>query len=245
MAQMFPDAQLEVGEHARCPHCRGITRVEPHPTKRWVCAACGGPRIPLAKGATLSEDVAEPLRRSAEAAGLALGARLAAGASAFVALLGVGLGAVLALASVLAAVGAVVVGAAVAFVALRFRRRARGFAADAERELDVAWERAVEAMLRRGGERTPAALAKELRIPEALVEELVARLSADDKARIEVGDDAELHVASMAPPVRVEVGDDAGRDTEAEAQAEAEAAQADDAVSEASKKAADGGGTRP
>jgi hypothetical protein len=203
MAQLFPDAQLEMGEHARCPHCRGITRVEPHPAKRWVCAACGGPRIPVSVGATLDDGSAEALRRSAEAAGIALGARLAAGASAFVALLAAGLAAVLALASPVAAASAILVCAAVAFVALRFRSRARRAAGDAARELDVAWERAVEQILRRGGERTPAAIAKELRVPESVVEELVAGLSAFDRARIEIGEDAALHVASTTGPVRI------------------------------------------
>ena len=60
------------GEGHVCPHCRGLTRVEPHPTLRWVCAACKGPKLPVPIGDPVKLEAsrvalreAKPLPRSA------------------------------------------------------------------------------------------------------------------------------------------------------------------------------------
>jgi hypothetical protein len=42
-----PNCGLALGEHQRCPHCHAIADVEPSPEARFVCAVCGGVRIPI------------------------------------------------------------------------------------------------------------------------------------------------------------------------------------------------------
>jgi len=46
-----------LGELGACPHCGGQTRLEPSPTLRWVCGACGGARVPGLEPHVLARDL--------------------------------------------------------------------------------------------------------------------------------------------------------------------------------------------
>ncbi len=97
----------------------------------------------------------------------------------------------------------------VAFVmGMAMRGRARKNDDVAQTDLEAAWESVAHEVLRaRGGELTAKELAQVMRTTEPHAETMLTALSVNDRARIDVGDDAELrysaHLAAPAPLVRV------------------------------------------
>lgn len=187
------------GEHNRCPHCGGITRALPHGDLRWVCGVCGGPRVPLEPGDELTEAGREALRESNEARGSAVAYRLAAWAAGFGAALGLGLASVLAFFSLIGAVGPAIVGALMVVLGLRFGARSKERRGVAMAAWERGWAAEIDDMLSEGGgSLTPAEIARKVKVKESEIGAIVARLSAEDRVRIDVGDDAQLHVMSRA-----------------------------------------------
>ena len=85
----------------------------------------------------------------------------------------------------------VLIFAAFAIVA---RTRAKASAAEAKRALDAAWAgAAAQIVAAHGGETTAAELARTMHLSEPEAEAILSTLSSTDRARIDVGDDAELH----------------------------------------------------
>lgn len=191
------DDALVQGEHNRCPHCGGITRALPHDELRWVCGVCGGPLVPLDPGDELTLLAKDALREAHEARGAATAWRLVAWATGFGAALGLGLGAVLAWASLGAAIGPAIAGALLAVLALRFAGRGAKRRESARAAWERAWAAEVDELLV-GGSLTPAEIARKVKVPESEIGAIVARLSAEDRVRVDVGDDAQLHVTSRA-----------------------------------------------
>lgn len=179
-------------EPGACPHCGATGHLERHVVLRWVCAVCGGPRLPGVPSPPARE--ASALRRSfAEWRGKQTRGVAAAGLT--------GLGVVLAggavaglLAGALAApavLGAAAVVAAVGGAGSRAKARARAKAARGA--VDEAWDGAVARALDTAGRHlTAAELATALRLEEPEAEELLGRLAAGDRVRVHLGDDAEL-----------------------------------------------------
>lgn len=222
MAKGRVEDEFVQGEHNRCPHCGAISRVLPHDDLRWVCGVCGGPRIPLDPGDELTEDGARALREANDARSAAIAWRLASFASGFGALLGLGLGAVLVLYSLVAAIGPAIVGALLVLLALRFRSNSRARGAAARGAWERAWAAEVDDMLSaEGGSLTPAQIARKVKVPEEEIGAIVARLSAEDRVRVDVGEDAQLHVRSSALPPSVVADLEARARSEAEAEADA------------------------
>jgi hypothetical protein len=195
-----------LSEADRCPHCGGLTVLQESRTFRWMCGACGGPRVPgqAARSAAENAAVVPALReartaRSAQlvATGLALAAVIAAA-------LAVSVGAVAFALSHVA--GFVVFPFAILFSIFAVAARRRSLARHGEMiaSLDTAWIAAAEAFART---RPTGATAEELAaalyvgLPDAEV--LLTRLGAHDGVRIDVGDDASLRVrvATTAPEV--------------------------------------------
>lgn len=165
------------GEGHVCPHCRGLTRVEPHPTLRWVCAACKGPKLPL--------PIADPVRL--EASRVALRAAKPPKRSPMVFLAGAlyTLGTLLALASSMTPVKALTLIAA--WVSFGFLLRARGGASkSAEAALDRAYGLAIRDYAGAGGSATAKELAGLLSIDESVAERELVALAAEHPTRIEV-----------------------------------------------------------
>lgn len=165
------------GEGHVCPHCRGLTRVEPHPTLRWVCAACKGPKLPL--------PIADPVRL--EASRVALRAAKPPKRSPMVFLAGAlyTLGTLLALASSMTPVKALTLIAA--WVSFGFLLRARGGATkSAEAALNRAYALAIRDYAGTGGSATANELAGLLSIDESVAESELVALAAEHPTRIEV-----------------------------------------------------------
>lgn len=218
------------GESNRCPHCNGIARLEPKGPGHWVCAICGGPRLPGGLG---GEAAAKALReekaaRSAGTRGRAGAWALGLVAALFTAMVALAWPAALALKVVMT-----LVALAPALLAVRSGARVAG----ATRDADAAHERALLAAAQALAAAKPEGvtakeLGERLAIDEARADALLTQLAVHDQTRIDVGDDAEVRY-SVGPEVRIETGE---REALAEAEAEAEAeAQADAAAEDAAK----------
>lgn len=213
------------GEPNRCPHCGSVARVEARgagETASWVCAVCGGPRIPGGLG---GEDAIRALKEAkaflstrtrARATSIAWGI-LAAFATLFVVA-----------ATAKAVIGASLVLAVLAIVPAVLAMRARGRAGAAQASADEAqgraWAAAAEDAARRSpGGITASELARKLQIDDARADRLLTELAVHDRTRVDVGDDAEVRYC-VEPRLRVRPGAEAGAAAaEAEADADADA----------------------
>ena len=182
-----------------CPHCRGVTVVEPHRALVWVCGACGGPQVPAdMPGLERSNAELAWLVRARRARAMAFGWRAAGVMLVLTAVLGIGVGALVFLVAHLA--GSVVGGFGLASLALGLAAfaRARARDGDVRAELDEAWQRVAGEVVAagRGAEITAAELARVMHTDERYAEKLLGALSASDRVRVELGDDAELRYAA-------------------------------------------------
>ena len=200
------------GETNRCPHCGSVARVEPSgkapgQTGQWVCAVCGGPRIPQNLG---GEDAIAPLREAKAFLGTATRARAASiawGILAFLATL------VVVAATAKEAIAATIVLAALAIVPAILAVRARGRASKAAKSAKSAEERAwlaaaedaAKSASAKGGGITAKELGKRLQVDEKRADELLTQLAVHERTRIDVGDDAEVRY-SVEPQMRVATG---------------------------------------
>lgn len=193
------------GEPNRCPHCGALARTEPKvhgDEARFVCAVCGGPRIPGGLG---GEEAAVALR---EARALGAGATRARARAIAWAILAVLATLVVVAASAKEALAATLVLLVLAIVpallAVRARMQAGRRGQNAEAALDRAWLAAAERVARRAPTGiTAEELAKELSIAPARADALLTKLAVHDKTRIDVGEDAEVRY-SVAPDVLAE-----------------------------------------
>lgn len=191
------------GETNRCPHCRAVARVEPkgHGAEAaWVCAACGGPRMPGGLGAqaalTPLREAKASLDRATRARARVWGLALMAFFFTLIALAAWPAGLVVKLLVLAAALTPTV-------LALRARSEARHAKGDADEALTRAWLAAAqEAAAESKNGVTVAELAARLKIDEAKAERLLTQLSVHEQTRIDVGDDAEVRY-SVAPEIAV------------------------------------------
>lgn len=191
------------GEANRCPHCKAVARIEAKGPGVWVCAVCGGPRIPGGLGGKAAvKALAEEKTARAEATKKRLGA-WAWGVFAVIATLVVALAwpAALALKLVMLAIAL-----GPALMAVRSGSKVAG----ATKTADDAHERALLAAAQalaaaKEGGITAAELGERLEMPEERADALLTQLAVHDRTRIDVGDDAEVRY-SVAPEIRI--GDD-------------------------------------
>lgn len=217
------------GEGNRCPHCNATARIEPKvegTTTRWVCAMCGGPRVPGGFGGDESKNA---LR---EAKTLISGATRAKARSLAWSILAVLAALVVVAASAKEAIAATLALSLMAIVPALLGLRAHGQAKkrkeNADGALDRAWLAAAEeiAAKQKNGV-TAKELGKTLQIDEARADELLTKLAVHDKTRIDVGEDAEVRY-SVAPNVLARIGvDDTLEDGNEPEQAEDEEATAE------------------
>lgn len=216
------------GEDNRCPHCHAIAAVRAV-GGGYVCLACGKPRDRLPQTTVQGEPDARmsaaplaPIGTPRTGALGALGAAtwlagvLAAGAVLAIAGTG-GLGLALAIAA--AAAGTVVGGGLV----LTARARSRRAEAASQRALD---QRVLALAAKRNGDLTAASVASAFRIPVAVADAALTRLSDGNKITAEVDENVgELHfvfhdLVPQPPKTRVEIPEEQG---EGEAEGEGEA----------------------
>ncbi len=193
------------GEGHRCPHCGAIARAEPRvegTSTTWVCAMCGGPRIP---GGVGGEEAAIALR---EARALLGGATRAKARSIAWTILAVLATLVVIAASAKEALAATLVLLVLAIVpallAVRARMQGGKRKENADAALERAWLAAAEEIAGRSREGVTAKdLAKELSIDPERADRLLTQLTVHDKTRIDVGEDAMVRY-SVAPDVLAE-----------------------------------------
>src|SRR5260221_5637777 len=188
----------ELGEHDRCPHCGGLTVVQESEDLLWVCAVCGGPRIPQEKGDVLDEDTVRSLKKANDLRTAGIVWRLTGWAAAFMAALGVGGAIALAPYSIVTTIILAALGVGLGVAALGWRSRGATKARAGREQWEKAWDREVAQLLEKGS-LTPKQIAKKVRIAEEDVEKIIARLSATDRVRIEVGT-GELRVSTTDLP---------------------------------------------
>jgi hypothetical protein len=194
------------GEANRCPHCQAIARVEPRgdgKRLRWVCGACGGPRMPGGLGA---EAARTPLREARGSETRATRARAGfwvfALMAAFFTLVAVAAWPAALFWKLFFLATAVVP----AVLAMRARGRAGRADAAAHEALDRAWLAAAEDVAKQSKSGvTVAELAARLKIDPGRADHLLTQLAVHDRTRIDVGDDAEVRY-SVGPDTGVGVG---------------------------------------
>ena len=229
------------GEGNRCPHCGAIARVEPKglgAKLRWVCAVCGGPRMP---GAVGGDDAAAPLREARASDTRAKRQRALQWTFGFMTAFFTLVALVAWPPALLWKLFFLAFAITPAVLAMRARSRAEGAKADAKEALDRAWLAAAEDVTTRATKGvTVAELAKQLKVDPVRAEELLTKLAVHDRTRIDVDDDAEVRYSihsegnSADGRVRVDATEDQFRALE---EAEASAARGGDDEAEAAQKA--------
>lgn len=189
-------------EANRCPHCKVITRVE-HRVRRgetaWVCASCGGPRMPAGLG---NEGSAKELACAKAADGRA--ARRTAGALGLSGLALVSLLLMLTIGwiapegALIAKIFAVIVTGVLALVATRGFVRAGRARREADAAIERAWLSAAEEVARRSRTLTAEDLSARLGVEVPRAEHLLSQLSVHGRTRVDIGEDARIHYS--APP---------------------------------------------
>jgi hypothetical protein len=176
-----------------CSACGGRTREEPHRALVWVCAACGAPRVPGAPVEGL-EGLAEGLGRARLERVAAIAWRGGAVVLGMTGAMALALATLLAMAAGhLAAIVLAGLATLLVVLALVAVGRARGRDEGMRRALDEAWGTAAERLLvASDGGVSSAWLAGAMRTTEAHAERILASLSARGRARVDVGEDAEL-----------------------------------------------------
>jgi hypothetical protein len=200
-----PHCGLALGEHQRCPHCHAIADVEISPEARFVCAVCGGVRIPIDDPAIVrSPETIDLLRRATVARSARAIWRIVAAA-----VVGFGVFSVLVLWLVVdvahpifagAAVGALAALVPFAFGALSWKKSVeRG--AELAPLLDKAWMAAATDIARARGDKLDApALAKITRISEATADQILSRMSAESVLSSSVTSEGGLQYTLVEAP---------------------------------------------
>ncbi len=207
------------GSTNTCPHCGAVARsTRRDASAPWVCAVCGGPRIPGDAGGASAR---ESLRRAKHLGVQSLRSRASAllWSLTAVSLL---LPSIFATSLVLGALLGVVA-AGCALLALRASMRSRRARIASEEASSEAWLAATEEVARGSRGITAHDLASRLQIAEGQAERLLARLAVDDRTYVEVSGDAEVRY-SVPARARVEVPspiDEAGEREEVDAKPEA------------------------
>lgn len=176
-----------------CPHCGGQTRLEESARFRWVCAVCGGPRIPVKDERAHSQREKESLRRSNLAAKRAFGWRVAASGLGLTGALVAGLGTIFAGNHVVVGVVILAVALALIIAAMQFAGNARKELTNAKLATFEAWGMVGEALLRlHGGQLSAKEIAALMQTTEGDAERMMTVLTTDSRVRVDLGDDAEL-----------------------------------------------------
>lgn len=184
-------------EQDRCPHCGGIGQVATDDELRYVCSLCGGPRF-----TALADGLIAPAPAQAELRKVDRARKWRASWTVAMITSGIGLGFMVLVMAIFAAVGALkaslIVGAvfglpfAIALF-LSISRRAKAKAQIAP-GLDAAWAALAAGAAHAGRATSPAALAKALGVGTEQAEQLHSVLAVD----------AELdHVAKVRARVRI------------------------------------------
>lgn len=208
---------MSTPELTLCPHCGGMTVVVPDARARFVCGACGGPRVPGASGKNAALAKARQLQAaafgwSAGAIALALTGAMTSGLAALLWAVAQGIGVVVGLMGV------------VAFLfAWRSSARAGMRRKEAAQAIDDGWREAVRGILAaRGRDTTAAELAAVVKIDEAEADRFLTDLAAHDEARVDI----------ESGSVKFRVPSDEERAREEAAVEEAAREEADDAAKE-------------
>jgi hypothetical protein len=188
-----------------CPHCHGKTALQPDARLRWVCAACGGPRVP--GGPLKSRALARARVAQAAAFGWSAGAIALAVSGAFTA----GLAALLFGPAMSLGIAIGVVGALMLLFAWRASARAGARRKELAASIEDAWREGARAILaQRGRDTTPAQLAEAMQIDEGEADELLTSLAAHDEARIAIdGGDVKYRIQRESEEAEEEEEDEA------------------------------------
>jgi hypothetical protein len=176
----------------RCPHCHAQARVERSAALRWRCGVCGGPIVPIDEGVARPHGELAHLVTAQRTRAMAVGWMAAAAVLGAIAVMGLGLAALVWLASHAAALVVGVVAGAAGALAWSSRRRAKARGSESRAALDQAWEVAAGEVVRTRPETTAAELATAMQTDEDHAQALLASLSAAGRVRVDVRDDAEL-----------------------------------------------------
>jgi hypothetical protein len=205
------------GEGNTCPHCGATARIEPKvegTITRWVCAMCGGPRVPGGFGGDESKNALREAKTLLSAATRAKARSIAWSILAVLATLVVV--AASAKEALVATIALSLMAIVPAFLAIRARGQGNKRKENADAALDRAWLAASEEIAAKHANGVTAKeLGKTLQIDEARADKLLTQLAVHDKTRIDVGDDAEVRY-SAAPEVRARIAEESEHDGDQE-----------------------------
>jgi hypothetical protein len=160
---------------------------------RWRCGVCGGPVVPTEEGVRRAHGELASLVTAQRTRAMAVGWIAAAIVLGTVGVMGMGLAALLWLATHTGAIVVALVAGVAGMLAAASARRARTRGAQSRAAVERAWEIAAgEVVSARGGETTAAQLAAAMQDDEDHAQGLLALLSAEGRVRVDVRDDADL-----------------------------------------------------
>lgn len=189
-------------EANRCPHCKVVTRVE-HRERRgetaWVCASCGGPRMPAGLGSRgSSKELAKAKAADGRATRRMAGAMGLAGLALVSLFLMVTIAAVAPEGAFVAKIVAMIVTGMLALVATRGFFGARKARGEGDAAIERAWLSAAEEVARRSRTLTAEDLSARLGIEVPRAEHLLSELSVHGRTRVDIGEDAEIRYSAPA-----------------------------------------------
>ena len=154
---------------------------------------CGGPLVPTEEGVARAHGELASLVTAQRTRAMAVGWIAAAVVLGVMGVMGMGVAALVWLASHAAAIVLGAVAGVAGMLALASARRSRGRGAESRAAVERAWEIAAgEVVSARRGETTAPELAKAMLTDEDHAQALLASLSASGRVRVDVRDDAEL-----------------------------------------------------
>lgn len=193
------------GEHHKCPFCGIVAAPQQHPQLRFVCPACGAPRIPVPTNVEPSKAMTDALADVRSARSSRAVWRVAGGLTGAFGVLALLLFAgVLAIASpalVPALAGGLITAIPFIFAALALINAGRRDQ-QVKSSLDAAWIEAARSLAETKGTITPRQLRESFGLEESDARQLAARLGAHHEVTTDVTDEGELAL-SVAPRVRV------------------------------------------
>ncbi len=205
------------GEAYRCPLCQALSDIEPSTTLYYRCRTCGGPRIPPTDSPLSEAEVA--LLRSARSEQLRAGAFQAgsgfAVASGVLSLLITGVVLLVTTPPAFAKFAAVMASLIPFVLSLFAWRRAQSHKKALQAALQQAWFLAASrAVTANGGQMSPEALARALKIDQARAELLLAEVSVQDFVQPPAELAPRMRVTELADPAELSA---AAEQTETEA----------------------------
>lgn len=212
-ADRCPTCGATQGDEHTCPFCGVVAKPEPHRELRFVCPACGAPRVPRTSSSRKSTALSTARSAQSSRAVWRVASGLAGAFGLFAALLLAGVTLVASPAAFPLMAAWAVASVPFVFAALALRNAGKR-SAELHQSLDEAWLQAAKDRAADHGPLGVHDLEEAFDLDESQARDLLSRLAADAQVGTDVSDDGALLVSvhgserlRVADPMRVEAAE--------------------------------------